>query len=152
MLGTGISLASFRRFCAVAARRNSSRAPFGPPSRSRSSLRMRLRWANNISTFLRNRREVRPSPEQPLIENGGRELANYHEVIARSSVAKHNTRWMRRGSAKQCLSVFVRIPERPRNPDFPAPEGPIFTRLRTCGSFQRNTLHGAAERKRPSPS
>jgi hypothetical protein len=25
--GTGISLASFRRFCAVAARRNSSRAP-----------------------------------------------------------------------------------------------------------------------------
>src|SRR5262249_47785904 len=41
--GIGISLASFRRFWAVAARRNSSWAPFGPRSRSRSSLRMRLR-------------------------------------------------------------------------------------------------------------
>ena len=27
-----------------------------------------------------------------------------------------------------------------RNPDFSAPEGPIFTCLRACGSFQRNTL------------
>jgi hypothetical protein len=26
--------------------------------------------------------------------------------------------------------VIMKIPERPRNPDFPAPEGPIFTRLR----------------------
>ena len=26
----------------------------------------------------------------------------------------------------QCLSVIVKIPEWPRNPDFPAPEGPIF--------------------------
>jgi len=59
----GINLASFRRFWAVAARRNSSRAPFGPRSRSRSSLRMRLRWANNISTFLRSRRDARPSQE-----------------------------------------------------------------------------------------
>ena len=41
--GDGTSLASFRRFWAAAARRNSSRAPFGPRSRSRSSLRMRLR-------------------------------------------------------------------------------------------------------------
>jgi hypothetical protein len=49
----GISLASFRRFWAVAARRNSSRAPHGPLSRSRSSPRMRLRWAKSISTFLR---------------------------------------------------------------------------------------------------
>src|SRR5207248_4561497 len=51
--GTGISLASLRRFWAVAARWNSSRAPFGPRSRSRSSFRMHLRWANSISTFLR---------------------------------------------------------------------------------------------------
>src|SRR5947208_3289233 len=51
--GTGISLASLRRFWAVAARWNSSRAPFGPRNRSRSSFRMRLRWANSISTFLR---------------------------------------------------------------------------------------------------
>src|SRR5437660_12754508 len=51
--GAGISLASFRRFWAVAARWNSSRAPFGPRNRSRSSLRMRLRCANSISTFLR---------------------------------------------------------------------------------------------------
>jgi hypothetical protein len=52
-VGTGISLASLRRFWAVAARWNSSRAPFGPRNRSRSSFRMRLRWANSISTFLR---------------------------------------------------------------------------------------------------
>ncbi len=54
----GRSLASFLRFCAAAARWNSSRAPFGPRSRSRSSLRMRFRWANSISTFFRCRREV----------------------------------------------------------------------------------------------
>ena len=57
-VGIGISMASLRRFWAVAARRNSSRAPFGPRSRSRSSFRMRLRWANSISTFFRSRREV----------------------------------------------------------------------------------------------
>ena len=39
----GTSVASFRRFWAVAARWNSSRAPFGPRNRSRSSFRMRLR-------------------------------------------------------------------------------------------------------------
>src|SRR5215469_8397255 len=54
----GTSVASFRRFWAVAARWNSSRAPLGPRSRSRSSFRMRLRCANSISTFLRWRREV----------------------------------------------------------------------------------------------
>src|SRR3954470_9129973 len=57
-IGIGISLASLRRFWAVAARWNSSRAPFGPRNRSRSSFRMRLRWANSISTFLRWQREV----------------------------------------------------------------------------------------------
>ena len=51
--GTGSSMASLRRFWAVAARWNSSRAPFGPRNRSRSSFRMRLRWANSISTFFR---------------------------------------------------------------------------------------------------
>src|ERR1044071_6362987 len=56
--GTGSSLASLRRFWAVAARWNSSRAPFGPRNRSRSSLRMRFRCANSISTFLRWWREV----------------------------------------------------------------------------------------------
>ena len=54
--GIGISLASLRRFWAVAARWNSSRAPFSPRHRSRSSFRMRLRWANSISTFLRSTR------------------------------------------------------------------------------------------------
>ena len=38
------------------------------------------------------------------------------------------------------LSVIVKIPEWRRNPDFPAPEGPISICLRACGSFQRNTL------------
>jgi hypothetical protein len=37
----------------VAASRNSSLAPFGPRSRSRVRFRMRLRWANSISTFFR---------------------------------------------------------------------------------------------------
>ncbi len=60
--GIGISLASLRRFWAVAARRNSSRAPFGPRSRSRSSLRMRLRCAEQHLDLLRSRRDVRPSP------------------------------------------------------------------------------------------
>src|SRR6187399_1263901 len=54
----GISLAILRRFWAVAARRNSSLAPFGPRRRRRSSFRMRLRCANNISTFFRCLREV----------------------------------------------------------------------------------------------
>jgi hypothetical protein len=54
----GMSLASLRRFWAVAARWNSSRAPFGPRNRSRSSRRMRLAWANSISTFFRSRREM----------------------------------------------------------------------------------------------
>jgi hypothetical protein len=53
--GIGTSLASFRRFCAVAASINSSRAPFGPRSRSRSSLRMRLR---NHPMALRSRERV----------------------------------------------------------------------------------------------
>lgn len=44
------------RFCAVAARRNSSLAPFRPVSRRRLMPRCRFRWANNISTFLRLRR------------------------------------------------------------------------------------------------
>ena len=52
-IGIGISFASLRRFWAAAARWNSSRAPFGPRSRRRSSLRMRLRCANSISTFFR---------------------------------------------------------------------------------------------------
>src|SRR6266513_6333962 len=51
-VGIGISMASLRRFWAVAARWSSSRAPFGPRNRSRSSFKMRLRWANSISTLL----------------------------------------------------------------------------------------------------
>ncbi|SDK46249.1 diguanylate cyclase (GGDEF) domain-containing protein [Aliiruegeria lutimaris] len=52
--GAGRSLASFLRFCAVAARRNSSLAPFGPRSRSRLRPSIRFRWANSISTFFRS--------------------------------------------------------------------------------------------------
>lgn len=51
----GRNRASRRRFCAVAASRNSSLAPHGPRSRKRPSRNMRLRWANNISTFFRRR-------------------------------------------------------------------------------------------------
>jgi hypothetical protein len=41
--GKGMSFASFRRFWAVAANRNSSFAPLGPRRRNRSSPRMRFR-------------------------------------------------------------------------------------------------------------
>jgi hypothetical protein len=51
------SLAGRRRFCAIAASVNSSCASRGPRNRRRPSLRMRLRWANNISTRLRSRRD-----------------------------------------------------------------------------------------------
>ena len=46
-------LASFLRFCAVAARSTSSRAPVSPLSLKRSSLRR----AKAISTFMRSRRD-----------------------------------------------------------------------------------------------
>ena len=42
-VGIGMSFASFRRFWAVAASRNSSLAPLGPRKRNRSSRRMRFR-------------------------------------------------------------------------------------------------------------
>src|ERR1700720_2048618 len=41
-IGIGISLASLRRFWAVAARWNSSRAPFGPRNRSRRFFRPKV--------------------------------------------------------------------------------------------------------------
>ena len=47
------SLANLRKFCAAAARVNSSCAPDGPRSLKRSSFKIRLRWANSISTFFR---------------------------------------------------------------------------------------------------
>ena len=56
--GAGMSFASFRRFWAVAARWNSSRAPHGPRNRSLPKPRMRLRWANSISTFFRSLHEI----------------------------------------------------------------------------------------------
>jgi hypothetical protein len=46
--GIARSFASFLRFWAVAANRNSSRAPLGLRNLRRPSLRMRLRWANNV--------------------------------------------------------------------------------------------------------
>src|SRR4029078_11648090 len=45
----------------MAASVNSSCAPNGPRSRSRPSLKMRLRWANSISTRLRWRRDCSKS-------------------------------------------------------------------------------------------
>ncbi len=55
--GRTISLASRRRFCAMAASVNSSCAPRGPRNRRRPSFRMRLRWANSISTRFRSRHD-----------------------------------------------------------------------------------------------
>jgi hypothetical protein len=51
----GLSRASRLRFWAVAARRNSSLAPFGPLNRRRVRRSIRLRWANSISIFFRRR-------------------------------------------------------------------------------------------------
>ena len=53
--GLATNLPRRRRFWAMAASVNSSCAPRGPRSRRRPSLRMRLRWANSISTRLRSR-------------------------------------------------------------------------------------------------
>ena len=54
----GTRRAILRRFCAVAARRNSSFAPRGPRNRRRSSFKIRFRCANAISTFFRCRRDT----------------------------------------------------------------------------------------------
>src|SRR4029077_15824843 len=51
----GLRRASRLKFWAVAARRNSSLAPFGPLRRKRVRRRIRLRCANSISTFFRRR-------------------------------------------------------------------------------------------------
>jgi hypothetical protein len=55
--GRTISLASRRRFCAMAASVNSSCAPRGPRNRRRPSFRMRFKCANSISTRFRSRRD-----------------------------------------------------------------------------------------------
>ena len=55
--GRATSFARRRRFCAMAPSVNSSCAPRGPRNLSRPSRKMRLRWANSISTRLRLRRD-----------------------------------------------------------------------------------------------
>ena len=50
-----LSFAIRLRFCAMAASMNSFCAPSGPRNLIRLRPRMRLRWANSISTFLRLR-------------------------------------------------------------------------------------------------
>jgi hypothetical protein len=78
-LGIGISFASLRRFWAVAARRNSSRAPLGPRKRSRSSLSRAPAQANpgawpgtdrNVPSRVRScgARVLLPCKRQPPIE------------------------------------------------------------------------------------
>jgi hypothetical protein len=51
----GLRRTSRLRFWAVAARRNSSLAPFGPLKRRRARRRILLRCANSVSTFFRRR-------------------------------------------------------------------------------------------------
>jgi hypothetical protein len=48
--GRAISLASLRRFCAIASNVNSNWAPHGPRNRSRPSRRIRFKCANSVST------------------------------------------------------------------------------------------------------
>jgi hypothetical protein len=80
----GLNLASRRKFCAVAARRNSSLAPHGPRSRKRPTRRMRLRWANSISTFFRRR-----------------QAASYSGVDARARATSRAFSFRSRGNPRQ---------------------------------------------------
>src|SRR5258708_37586162 len=56
--GRQIWFASVLRFCTIAARWNSSRAPERPRNRIRSKRWWVFRWANRISTLLRSSRDL----------------------------------------------------------------------------------------------
>jgi hypothetical protein len=83
----GRSRASRRRFCAVAASRNSSLAPHGPRSRRRPSRNMRLRWANNISTFFRLRQTVSNSGVPASARATSRESSSISRGIFRTTAS-----------------------------------------------------------------
>jgi len=83
--GRATSATSRRRFSAMEARTNSSWAPRGPRSRSRSSFRMRFKCANPISIFLRSRRDFSKSSVP----------ANDRARLGRCmDVARHLARWV----------------------------------------------------------
>lgn len=77
----GRSFASFRRFCAVAARWNSSRAPFGPRNRRRPRSRMRFKCANSISTVSVTKSPqislFAASPQCPILAYANAEYENW---------------------------------------------------------------------------
>jgi len=82
----GRNRASRRRFCAVAASRNSSLASHGPRSRKRPSRNMRLRWANNISTFFRLRQAASNSGVPASARATSRESSSRSRGIFRATV------------------------------------------------------------------
>ena len=91
----------------MAARTNSSWAPRGPRSRSRSSLRMRLRSANRISIFLRARRDFsKPSvPTKVRAQPGDGDPASGSRLATRLCSSCH-----------QVLPIF--LPDKADPPSF----------------------------------
>ena len=87
----------------MAARTNSSWAPRGPRNRSRPSFRMRFKWANRISIFLRSRRDC-------LEGFGVRERpGNVSGVLM--DVARDPTKWHLRAALRfEFAAVAIMLP------------------------------------------
>ena len=116
-MGIGISLASLRRFWAAAARWNSSRAPFGPRNRSRSSRRMRLRCANSISTFLRSRREASHSSSSAMERARLRAPSCTDRVTLRASTPGQHRGFSVQACSRACWLDSGRSRRRAARPD-----------------------------------
>jgi hypothetical protein len=105
MAGMGISFASFLRFWAVAARRNSVLAPCGPLSRSRFSRRTRFRCAKSTSTFLHARRDC--SKAEVPDSDPKRSLEAEHQKVAGMvplSIRRRRSGWA--GNIRRANSCF----------------------------------------------
>ena len=101
-----------------------------------------MSFSRNAASYFprpRLRSQTTMSMTAPTIGGGAHHLTSQRRCPGQIGL------WVLRGLQRplrsyrqwQCLSMIVKIPERPRNPDFPASEGPIFISLRACGSFQR---------------
>src|SRR5215468_161372 len=98
--GRATYLASFLKFWAVATSKTSSRAPLKPLSRSRSSFKMRFMCANNISTFLRSRRDCWKASVLARARTRSRTASSTSRVTLRTGPVVH---WGFSGQAEQSL-------------------------------------------------
>ena len=94
-----VSLASRRRFCAMAASVHSSRAPRGPRNRRRPSRRMRFKWANSISTRLRSRHDCSKASVSASARATSRASSCTSRVIFRHGVFGQHLGFKRAGFA-----------------------------------------------------